>query len=55
MQIYLWLATEDSLHEYKISGKLRADFVDDMTPVLHPKKIKAADIQKYGEEGPTDE
>ena len=55
MQIYLWLATEDSIHEYKISGKLRADFVDDMTPVLHPKKIKAADIQKYGENSSEDE
>ena len=55
MQIYLWLATEDSLHEYKISGKLRADFVDDNTPVIHPKKIKAADIEKYGETGPEDE
>ena len=49
MQIYLWLATEDSLYEYHISGKLRADFVDSNTPVIHPRKIKPADIDKYGE------
>ena len=55
MQIYLWLCTENLSNQYHISGKLRADFVDDNTPVLHPKKIKAADIQKYGEEGPADE
>lgn len=55
MQIYLWIATENSIHEYKIPGKLRADFVDDNTPVIHPKKIKAADIEKYGETGPDDE
>jgi hypothetical protein len=55
MQIYLWLATEGSSYEYHISGKLRADFVDDHTPVLHPKKIKAGDIEKYGEGGPEDE
>lgn len=55
MQIYLWLATEGTSFEYKISGKLRADFVDDNTPVLHPKKIKAKDIAKYGEVGPDDD
>jgi hypothetical protein len=49
MQIYLWLATEDSSYEYHISGKLRADFVDSNTPVIHPRKIKPADIDKYGE------
>lgn len=55
MQIYLWLATEDSSYEYHISGKLRADFVDSNTPVIHPRKIKPADIDKYGEGGPEDE
>lgn len=55
MQIYLWLATEGTSFEYKISGKLRADFVDDNTPVLHPKMIKAKDIAKYGEVGPDDD
>lgn len=49
MQIYLWLATEDTSYEYHISGKLRADFVDSNTPVIHPRKIKPADIDKYGE------
>lgn len=55
MQIYLWLATENHTDQYHISGKLRADFVDDNTPVIHPKKIKAGDIEKYGESGPDDE
>lgn len=55
MQIYLWLATQDSIHEYHISAKLRADFVDDNTPVIHPKKIKAADIQKYSGDGYDDD
>lgn len=55
MQIYLWLSTEKLTNQYHISGKLRADFVDDNTPVLHPKKIKAADIERYGETGPDDE
>lgn len=55
MQIYLWLATENNTDQYHISGKLRADFVDDNTPVIHPKKIKAGDIEKYGESGPDDE
>lgn len=55
MQIYLWLATENHTDQYHISGKLRADFVDDNTPVIHPKKIKAGDIEKYGEGGPEDE
>ena len=56
MQIYLWLATEGSYHEYHISGKLRADFVDDHTPVIHPKKIKTSDIKKYNEnEGESDD
>lgn len=49
MQIYLWLATEDTSYEYHISGKLRADFVDSNTPVIHPRKIKPGDIDKYGE------
>lgn len=55
MQIYLWLATENTSFEYKISGKLRADFVDDNTPVLHPKKIKAKDIEKYGDVPPSED
>ena len=55
MQIYLWLATEDTSYQYRISGKLRADFIDDNTPVIHPKKIKAADVEKYGDVGPGDD
>lgn len=55
MQIYLWLATENTSYEYSISGKLRADFVDDNTPVIHLKKIKSADIKKYGETNSDDE
>lgn len=47
MQIYLWLATEDSpIYNHTISPKLRADFIDISTPVIHPKKIKKEDIQK---------
>lgn len=55
MQIYLWLVTENTSYEYTIPGKLRADFVDDNTPVIHPKKIKSADIKKYGETNPDDD
>ena len=55
MQIYLWLSTRDTSFEYHIPAKLRADFVDDNTPVIHPKKITAADVKKYGETGPDDE
>lgn len=51
MQIYLWLATEDSVvYNYTVSAKLRADFIDTSTPVIHPKKIKKEDIEK-GEAG----
>lgn len=55
MQIYLWLSTEGSAIEYHISSKLRVDFIDETTPVIHPKKITAADVKKYGETGPDDE
>lgn len=55
MQIYLWLSTADTIYKYDIQPKLRADFVDDNTPVIHPAKIKADDINKYGESGPDDE
>ena len=55
MQIYLWLATQDTSFEYHVSGKLRADFVDVNTPVIHPKKIKQAAIDTYGDVGPGDD
>lgn len=55
MQIYLWLATEDTISPYNIPAKLRADFIDSNTPVIHPKKIKSDDVEKYGDIGPDDD
>lgn len=55
MEIYLWQATLGKSYEHTIPSKLRVDFVDDNTPVLHYSKIKSDDLQRYGEEVPDDE
>lgn len=38
MQIYLWIRTKDSpIYRYDLSTKLRADYADEKTPVIHRK------------------
>ena len=38
MQIYLWIRTKDSaVYRYDLSAKLRADYADTRTPVIHKK------------------
>lgn len=38
MQIYLWIRTREStVYRYDLSVKLRADYADEKTPVIHKK------------------
>lgn len=51
MEIYLWLATDGStVYEHHIPAKLRADYLDTSTPVMHPKKIDAAVRKSLGDD-----
>lgn len=52
MEIYLWLCTENSsIHAHVLDVKLRQNFKDPTTPVMHEKKNK---IEHFGRKGARD-